>query len=392
MTTICSPLRYLLEEVGVDKRDGYRRYSSWGNPLKTCFYKPDNPVINLPDPDGYRKPSGYRAGTDRLALLGDVSSAKESTYVAYTLSGTAGVVGPDISELANATFNEEQYIRTKILNNVKDEVFDAAMVLAEMQGTVSTAVTLLNRVGRGMKALKDRKPESFYYLLNGRRKDGRRPTERFLKETASEYLMWKYGVQPTMFDIKGVCEALDIQSKGTLFNNPPLLVARANIKDSTKTRARFSGIGPLNLDVEIVSEYKARLDFSVNAEGLRGLSRYGIGLSTIGTVLWDKHPFTFVLDMAVPIASLIKAWGALSGVDVRGYCETKHITYKHAGSSHTLSAIGWPDARLVLKKNEVSTFRRKAFGSPPMPLPFVKNPLSTGNISTVLALFTALRK
>lgn len=288
-------------------------------------------------------------------------------------------------------------VRMKLLNNVRAEVLDVAMVLAEISGTANTLSTNLLRLARSMDAVKRRKPESFAFLLTGRRRDNRRPTDKFLRETAGTYLEWKYGIMPTVYDIEGACKGLDMSADGSLFDNPPLLVARArdlNIRSVTQQVdivEAAGGSARASLDYTTRSEIKARCDYRVSGEGLRGLNRYGIGLGSVATVLFDKTPFSFVLNMALPIAELIKAWTALAGVDVVGYCET-HYQQTEVKPQSTVTRIRGIDTVVKIHEQKVTSWRRDAFPRVPMPMPYLRNPVKVGNLSTVLALFTQMRK
>lgn len=364
-----------------------------------AFNKPKRPTITRPAHDGYRPPTAYAAGTDTTYGVGTVSGSTGWQIDMWGIPREQSVEGSILMRCQDAnparllseagSSNNMNKLRTQIRNNIADEVFDVSMVLAEMQGTVNTATTMLNRIGRSMVALKRRKPQSFYYLLEGRRRDGRKPTDKFLRTTAEEYLQWKYGIMPSVYDLQGALKGMDINEKGSLFDNPPLMTARSSVS-STSERSFTASSGwmyPIQgVNFTVKTEVKARCDFSVKSEGLRGLNRYGIGLSTIPTILWDKTPFTFVLNMAIPISSLIKAWGALSGVDVRSYCETVYASSRASGKV----PYEWWD--IDYEFPEVSQFRRNVFSAPPLPMPYVQNPIKTGNIATVLALFTSLRK
>lgn len=377
----------------------YRNSGSW----QYGFTKPDKPVINEPV-DGYRKPSSYScpafgtpfvkasafySGPDGFGF-GDELYVRDDTYLFVNVKdfGRKMPSPPNVNNL-----------RMKVLNNVRQEVFDVAMVLAEMQGTTDVITNGMLRIARSMDAIKNRKPESYSYLLSGRRRDNRRPTDKFLRETAGIFLEWKYGITPTVLDIQGATKALDINENGGLFDNPPLLVARAvdvqnSSFDSTLegpgTPSSYGGV-PCTVDVRI--ERKARLDYRVEGEGLRGLNRYGLGLGTIPTLLFERTPFSFVLNMALPLADLIKAWTALAGAKVVGYCETTHTSAKVRASSF---AREWRYVDIPVAVTEIDTpwvnWERVAYPSVPMPLPFVRNPITTGNLATALALFTQLRK
>lgn len=362
------------------------------------FSKPDKPVINAKDSTGWRNPSPYACPwIGKPYIKGSIEGSGRAGWWEYSRGGDV-IYDFDFPSLAMPTPN---LLRMKILNNIKDEVFDVAMVLAEMQSTTNMLSQMLYRVGRSLNAVRQRKPESFSYLMHGRRRDGRRPTDKFLRETAGTYLEWKYGITPTLMDIEGASKALDLNAEGSLFDNPPLLVARSRVLQEIPVKLRgstaYAGGSPHSIEFDLIlkREQRARCDFQVTGEGVRGLSRYGIGLGTVGTVLWDKKPFSFVIDMAFPMADLIKAWTALGGVDVKGYTETFHDTLIHkTDASRPLQLDREYISYLRLKPNGTigtSWFRDTHF-RPPYPVPFIRNPIKASNISTVLALFTQLRK
>lgn len=380
---------------------------------------PDKIVSNPRQFDGYRKPSNWSAVPGyRLGLSGSITSGSYPVVGHYeggslpgstdTLRSTGSVVAkcplPGLPDFSNE-------VRMKVLNNVRDEVFDVAMVFAELSGTANTLSTNLLRLGRSLDAVAKRKPESFYFLWNGRTRDGRRPTERFLKETAGAFLEWKYGIMPTIYDIEGATRALDMNVDGSFFDSAPLLVSRASVvvesaysRDLPVTLAgnmTAPNLGPNRAMIPVRGnvkwEHNARIDYTVDGEGLRGLNRYGLGLSTIPTVLYDKTPFSFVFNMAVPIAELLKAWSALSGCSVRGYSETRYMKLKLNRASRTPGNHVRPGYTavhtMVCEAQDIPAwFTRSAYPRPPMPLPHVRNPVKLSNIQTVLALFTSLRR
>lgn len=382
-------------------RDGKTSERTQYSPLSVGFTKPDKPVINSLV-NGYRRPSSYSCP----AVNWNGPYVETSVFHSGPTQEPA-VPHLHITERKHATvrnFAREMpaapdinNLRTKILNNIRDEVFDAAMVIAEMQSTVDTVTSGLGKIGRSLEQIRRRRPDSFSYLATGRLRDNRRPTDAFLRDTASTFLEWKYGMMPVAADIQGACKALDINENGGLFDNPPLLVSRAVDKiegskgveiDVNSMLGRVVQPGVLQYYIE----RKARCDFRVTAEGLRGLNRYGLGIGTIPTLLFERTPFSFVLNMAFPLGDLIKAWTALSGCQVVGYSET---TYRKA------SVRGNPFVRMYLRTPITTTFgasapwvswERTGSTSVPMPLPFVRNPIKTGNLATTLALFTQLRR
>lgn len=364
------------------------------------FTKPDAPVINKLV-DGYRKPSNYRTTLKSksqheafplpVRVLGEGSVA----HLRYSYTGVDALSTNYVGAPSGPNVNA---LRTRVLLDIRNEVFDVAMVLAEMQGTTNLIVDNLMRVARSLDRMKKSSPEHAFYLYFGRRPDGRRPTDAFLRDTAGLYLEWKYGIMPTVYDIQGACKAFDMNEKGNFFENAPLLVARARLREEIpQTRDMQGTLGEIrdrNIPVVWYRERKARCDYRVKGEGLRGLNRYGLGLSTIATVGFERTPFSFVANMAIPMADIIKAWSALSGTEVVGYCETDYYRMDiPAGESYITAHSGRVPIRLSWDTQEktVEYFTRTAYSSPPMPMPYVRNPIKTGNLSTVLALFTQLR-
>jgi len=373
------------------------------------FNKPSEPKYNAIDPTGYRAPSDWYGTLERISVdvtLTGTSMVPWGPWAPGVYSQTE-YKGNTVAQFSVADFGDwrvqllqeanKNALRTKILGNVKDEIFDAAMVIAELQGSVNTVATGLYRIGRSMLAIAQRKPEAYHYLMHGRTRDNRRPTDKVLREAASTYLEWKYGVMPVVMDVQGACKALDINENGGLFSNPPLLVSRAEIRDEGEISSPgyFEVMGlkrDQNFTIRTRSTCKARLDYEIDAEGVRGLNRYGLGLGSVATLAFEMTPFSFVLNMGFPIAELIKAWTALQGCNVKGYTETYHCEYTVlAGGAPANTSDGLPH-HVWQQTGPYQSFIRSGSVTVPMPMPYVRNPIKSGNLATVLALFTQLRK
>lgn len=370
---------------------------------RSGFSKPAESTVTE-EVDGFRPPTNY--GTTHLphshalqyplqvTVRGDGYFGSGYNRYLRRYTGQEALSTNNVGAPAGPNVNE---LRTRVLLDVKSEVLDTAMVLAEMQGTVDLLGSNLVRLGRAMDTMRKRSPEYAFYLTFGKRPDGRRPTDAFLRNTASAYLEWKYGIMPTIFDIQGACKALDMNEQGSFWENAPILVARSRLRSTYPQTRDMQGVNGAIRDRRIPvvwhRERRARCDYRVKGEALRGLNRYGLGLSTVATVAFERTPFSFVANMAIPMADIIKAWSALSGTEVVGYCETDYYRMDIPKGSSIIKdgqgveiSLEWQE-----QKGTVEYFTRTAFKNPPMPLPYVRNPIKTGNFSTVLALFTQLR-
>lgn len=372
---------------------------------------------NPKDDTGFRAPSSYTAKVTCQASEGynrvpvGTATVVPAQYPSpwgfdYEWSGNQMLIWEkDMSKNQNPGFNQTQALRTKILNNVQDEIVDVAMVLAEIGATASTGAGLMLRIGRSMQAIARKDMRVFEKLWNGKHPTDAagkplrgRYLDRFNRQASGMYLEWKYGIMPTVYDLQGITKGLDANEDGSLWGYPPLLVARA-VNSSVETyeaRGYVHEAGgttpPVKYIVKDTCTHKARLDYRVESDLMRGLNRYGLGLTSVATVAWDKTPFSFVFDMVMPIAQIIKAWGAMAGVNPAGYCETWHVKRELA-----LAATTTPNGRggaidvCKLDLEDELILNRTAYPSVPMPLPFIKNPVKVGNIATVLSLFTQLR-
>lgn len=388
---------------GIDRhgRPKPESYSEFISQTKKVDIMRSSLTLNPKDSDNYRRPSNYSVYVSshqkplKYHLSGSVKTFSiHGDMSETTMGGSAGGYFTPF-DTGPIDYNMQQELRAKVLVNLRDEVFDLSMVLAELDSTASTGAQLLGTIGRSLQAVARRKPKHYAYLLRGTVPKGRN-TDVFLRESAGVFLQWKYGIMPTVYDLQGVCATMDMNRDGSLWDNPPLLVARASVKRTTYETVQFIAEqipGPRpELLVETERTAKARIDYIVSGEGLRGLNRYGIGLGTVATIAWDKTPFSFVLDMVFPMATMLKAWSALGGVNVKGSTETYMIKHKVRGGVHTLPyqndsrRYRWDDYESPL------LFQRIGGTSANFPLPYIKNPIRVGNLQTALALFTQLRR
>lgn len=357
-----------------------------------------------PDRYGYRMPTAYTSQEDNRGWLGFHTGYRHERGVTWLFPtqvarGTGWVV-PGLPDLSQPNANQ---LWMQIRNKVADEVVDVAMAVAELQSTADTLTGLLNRVGRSMLNFRKRNPYAYDFMWNGRLprdRSGRvlrgRRADRFLRTTAGAYLEWKYGIMPTVYDVAGLCAGLDMTSNGKFFRNAPLLTAKSGIVEKVEdnvalTSSNFGGEGAVS--VSGAHGIVGRCDYMVKGEGLHGLNRFGLGLTTLATIAYDKTPFSFVFNMVVPMAEIIKAWGALTNVEVVSYSETRftNLTFAKGSLSRIRNGDFVEAITIDYGGGSYRHMNRVVRDHVPLPMPFLRNPVKTGNLATVLSLFTSLR-
>lgn len=389
-----------------------------GSENATSVLERDDVRQGVVDTDGFRRPTpysfyaGYKANRFGVYSVGPAMVDYQAQltlghrYPTELQVRGQGIV--NIGALSKASLPDRNHTLTKALNNLRAENFDLSMTLAEAQQSVDTFAGAAHRIGRLMGAVRQKDPRVYDYLWTGKYpRDGKgKPIrgqylDRFNRTAAAAFLEWKYGIMPSVLDAKGALKGLERLGRGEYHLGPPLLVARANDKrKQTVTCDLFiaepggnSSLRNPAAAVEATLERSIRIDYEVACSSLRALNSFGIGFSTIPTLVFERTPFSFVFNMVVPIAEIIKAWGALQGVTPRGFSETSYEEYELSSGYATSDYPGavppgtctYPK-RLIYRKAD-----RKVGVSPPFPAPYVKNPVTTGNMASVLSLFTSLR-
>jgi hypothetical protein len=120
------------------------------------------------------------------------------------------------------------------------------------------------------------------------------------------------------------------------------------------------------------------------------------GISNPASVIWEKLPWSFVVDWFLPVGTFLNNLDYASGLEFhRGWISTKLVS-----SANATIADGKADSSGVHQNYtggsdsiHGESYEREVLGSfPAVPLPRLKNPLSLTHVANALSLLaTAFR-
>lgn len=357
--------------------------------------------------DNWRQPSAYNASKSGVFTahvewdtnwLDSQKHWDQTVTWSGTASASAVVVWPKVSThmLENS--------RMRALNKLSDEKVDLPMMLAEIQKSVSQVSEISSKIAKGFMALKRRDPKAFQYLLNGvdeRRLNQTHSGQKMLKRITSNYLGYKYGIQPLVLDLVGIMEY-----RKRPFEGRPMIRGRSNQRyvESTvlKIPLKPGQLTPTDIlvDVKIQTDVSTSIYATVNADYSKyfhDLNGLGLNLGSAATIAWDLAPYSFVLDMMLPISDIIKSQSAMNGLTARSATTTVfQKILSHTVRNRTMRIYDYRydqpnDISAVRVERSSDGFRmqRRLVGTHGS-VPHLVNPIKIGNVATWTALIHSL--
>jgi hypothetical protein len=272
----------------------------------------------------------------------------------------------------------------KVYSRLRDSDINVAVAIAEGGQTLNLIrelwLKLVAVVASGVKL----SPAGVYKALFG----------TGVKGIANTHLAIQYGIRPLMADIEGALKEIskfpklsfDVKASKTL----KLPIQNHSWPEFTQ--------GPRFVDnrqkvITLTAVMKVRC--TVDNPFLRHLSV--LGLTNVHAVVWEKIPFSFVIDWLIPIGKALENMNALDAVSVDWWHTTRHIqsvsmcTRTFGGTDQ--DGYVWPVAKCSHVSVNTSTTRTIGSGSFPLqPYPRFKNPFSPIHIANAIALLTSLRR
>jgi hypothetical protein len=372
MPTIVPPEGYTLPKggqdiYGVDYRGLVSIYSSgntasnkiltaeWWKYALTGITPPDHPYTrNI----SYRHtPIGW--AKDRFNLSGP---SYPVCWDSYLFPGyTPYASGVNLARLENVATR-------RYYSKLRQTDFQALVTMAEGPKTLALIAGTAQRLASAIKAVKTADADRFLKALGirgkhrarvnrdfSRNKKGLQNQNSYKDAVANTWLEVQYGWKPLLSDVENGMEAwITLQEADDADFSIRARYSQdfsdSNVNDDSWTKRRGSH--------EITGK------FQVIDPTLRNLS--GIGLTTLGSVVWEVIPYSFVVDWFLPIGSYIEALSALEGVRHITGSSTHVEWYKRHGRLLSGSRIGdWKLETDITLDAETYRMVREAESQPP---------------------------
>lgn len=303
----------------------------------------------------------------------------------------------DVGNLANRAWAECR-------NKVADQKIDIGVALGESIQTINMISTRIISLVHFANAVKARKWKKAYDSLFGRgapkpRKryrapkwargntpPGRRPKRSTgpSKDAANAWLEYWYGWYPLVMDIFGLCELLN---EGLKKQDQLFCVTRL-VTETTPARPFFESDPDIECKGTFNISAKATIWFKV-VSSIHALAE--LGLINPLSIAWELTTLSFVVDWLIPIGDWLQSLTAMAGtVTVDAHCV--HAVNGSASARHKNPGAGVaPSGSLPSTTLQLMCMHRWVYLTAPIPLPYMRNPMSTKHLATAVALLAQRR-
>lgn len=262
----------------------------------------------------------------------------------------------------------------KLSNSARNGIANLSNMAVEYQGLKSTVGTYLLD---GLKLMLRGKKAVQKAIIEGLSDS---------KKLASGYLGFVYGLTPLISDVNKIIN--EMNEKGRTWR-------RYNGRAKKKWSSVTSGSNEFS-SWTIERTFELTIKNQVMVTGTTSHPVIANHASTNNLAAgWEFTPWSFVVDWAIPISTWLESHDLFSGVSVKNWHESKLYieTYKYT-LTHRTEYSNWScDEQTQVFTGRYVTFSRTILGgSPVLPLPRFKNPLSLTHMSNAIVLLISLLK
>lgn len=291
----------------------------------------------------------------------------------------------------------------KVLNLLKSEgEANLGLALLERKQTerllTDTVMTISRSVRNVYRQLDPRNKRKFNAakVLDAatRRNTGRGISnlEAWGGEIPSKWLEYQYGWKPLMSDVTNAMSSVDYAQSNDLYRFSKKAYVKRNVVKSISMPVNVPlGNIQWRWDYEVYRSCFIRLDYTVNTGYMASLA--SLGLLNPVSLVWEKLPFSFVVDWFLPLGSWFNTFDATAGKSFKGgsasfvaitpptYGRVTHTSIPALFEAGSLRYDGSPGMirSFAMQRNPLITF--------PSPSPPAwKNPFSPHHVANALSL------
>lgn len=263
----------------------------------------------------------------------------------------------------------------KALENLKDQKVNFALAFLEAHLTIRLVGDTFNRIANSIR--------------RWRRSHSRREWNKVKRSRGSSvprsWLELQYGWNPVLNDMYNACDALR-----SVWNRGALISCKGNQTRRSSARVRQNGNFPgsyYDLEEERFDGVGVQLWFKLLNAELAALSSWGI--TNPLALVWERVPYSFVLDWALPVGRWLNVLDADFGLGfVTGRRSVKRVARFEVVGYRLPESSPWkwdtggaPDLTRRYQR-----FDRHIYTSSPVPGLNFKSPFSLGHVANGLSL------
>lgn len=223
----------------------------------------------------------------------------------------------------NSQFNlvwtnmEELELLQKMLKKVKGHTYDIGVALAEVDKLAGTVLGTIKNLCYGVDDLRKLRFAQFARRFGAKPPRRRANESLVLKDVSGRFLEMRYAWGPAIADAYEAAKAFEAISNG-----PRRQRFRAS-RMKTRTADLHTNYGVVQQTVEAKKSYLYEMYEEMD------VARQ-LGLFHPGGVLWERLPWSFVIDWFIPIGTYLSLIGQVPGMKGR-WCVSRTLRHTSSG-------------------------------------------------------------
>lgn len=220
--------------------------------------------------------------------------------------------GPNFPSFPADSAKQQQVLLTTAIADYKSATLDVGMMIAEAGDTIELLISPFTALPKLAKKLI--KPRS---LRRGQRSLGSN-----LKYAADAWLQYQFGIKPLLSDIDSIRGA----TRDILEPRHVDYACSRCIKSLGETHKRYPMNGVGSNCANLFGHYSRSVSHTVRAQAFyRVVSQHsgaqlGVDLSSLPNLIWEKIPFSFVVDWWLDVGTWLRAITPKPGITSLGAC------------------------------------------------------------------------
>lgn len=268
-------------------------------------------------------------------------------------------------------------LEIKALNKLRNAAVNFGVALAESKEAAEMFHTAVSRIAKGVRSFRKRYPRDFAQAA------ANSGTARW-KKVPSGWLELQYGWRPLMSDVVSACSAADdsVRTEGGIF----LVHSSKRIKERAITGELVSCAGLVNLTLgsDVTSDCSVRLWYKLNNWYVAELS--SLGLTNPFEIVWERIPYSFVVDWFLPVGNWLSALGGDFGYTFQYGCRSEFNVGILSVETRRKSGTVLTGHEALGVSGRWVGFKRSLYPSSPVPGLYLKSPVSSGHIANAMSL------